>query len=48
MSLARMEAQVAIGKLVQRFETLEHGGEFLAAAEPVSAAFSAIPCAWPN
>ena len=29
MSLARMEAHVAISKLVQRFETLEHGGEFL-------------------
>jgi cytochrome P450 len=29
MSLARMEAHVAIGKLVRRFETLEHGGEFL-------------------
>lgn len=29
MSLARMEAHVAIGKLAQRFETLERGGEFL-------------------
>jgi cytochrome P450 len=29
MSLARMEARVAISKLVQRFETLEHGSEFI-------------------
>jgi Cytochrome P450 len=29
MSLARMEGQVAIGKLVKRFETLEHAGKFV-------------------
>ena len=29
MSLARMEAHVAISKLVQGFETLEQGGELL-------------------
>ena len=28
MSLARMEAQVAIGKLVQRFATIERAGDF--------------------
>jgi cytochrome P450 len=29
MSLARMEAQVAIGRLVQRFATIERAGDFL-------------------
>jgi cytochrome P450 len=29
MSLARMEAQVAIGRLVQRFATIERAGEFV-------------------
>ncbi len=29
MSLARMEAQVAIGALVQRFATIERAGEFV-------------------
>jgi cytochrome P450 len=29
MSLARMEAQVAIGKLVQRFATIERAGDFI-------------------
>ena len=29
MSLARMEAQVAIGKLLQRFKSIERGGEFV-------------------
>jgi cytochrome P450 len=29
MSLARMEAQVAIGRLVQRFKTIERAGDFV-------------------
>jgi hypothetical protein len=29
MSLARMEGQVAIGKLVQRFKTVERAGDFV-------------------
>ena len=29
MSLARMEAQVAIGALVRRFATIERAGEFV-------------------
>jgi hypothetical protein len=29
MSLARMEAQAAIGRMVQRFKTIERAGDFV-------------------
>ena len=45
MSLARMEAQVAIGRLLQRFARIERSGRSCAAAAPASAVLSLIRCA---
>jgi cytochrome P450 len=44
-SLARMEAQVAIGKLVRRFRTIERAGEFVRAGRARFRGFARYPVA---
>ena len=48
MSLARMEAQVAIGKLVRRFESIDVRGNLSAAGALASAGFFSIRYTWPR
>ena len=43
MSLARMEAQVAIGRLLQRFARIERSGHFVRGGRARFRGFSSYP-----
>jgi hypothetical protein len=43
MSLARMEAQVAIGRLLQRFARIERSGQFVRGGRARFRGFSSYP-----
>ena len=46
MSLARMEAQVAIDALLRRFATIERAGEFVRGGRARFRGFNKYPIAW--